>query len=240
MPTRLLDPLAAAPPPRLPIDWATLLDPAPPRALAAALDRIAAQRVVEPGQSIFARGQPARDLVAVLAGTVALGRRGGDGRLALQRRVAAREWLDLGSAWLGDAHGEDAVALGRVRVLELPARGLRALLPDQPGLAEALLAALAREARVLADLGHDLMHKDAGRRVADWLLERCLPAGQDLLVPLHERKRDIAAELAVAPETLSRCLRQLREQGLIAVEGYRITVLDLQGLKALAREAPGD
>ena len=51
---------------------------------------------------------------------------------------------------------------------------------------------------------------------------------------LSERKRDIAAQLAIAPETLSRMMRELKRKGLIEVHGYRIQLLDLP---ALQREA---
>ena len=55
-----------------------------------------------------------------------------------------------------------------------------------------------------------------------------------MTVSLTERKRDIASQLAITPETLSRLLRQLSRKGLIAVAGYTVKVLDVAALRALA------
>ena len=51
---------------------------------------------------------------------------------------------------------------------------------------------------------------------------------------LRERKRTIAAQLGIAPETFSRVLRQLRERDLISGRGRQLQLLDLNGLRTLA------
>ena len=51
---------------------------------------------------------------------------------------------------------------------------------------------------------------------------------------LRERKRQIAAQLGIAPETFSRVLRQLRERSLISGSGRVLNLIDPGGLKALA------
>ena len=51
---------------------------------------------------------------------------------------------------------------------------------------------------------------------------------------LRQRKRMIAAQLGIAPETLSRVLRQLRERSLISGTGRILNLLDPGALRALA------
>jgi CRP-like cAMP-binding protein len=53
-------------------------------------------------------------------------------------------------------------------------------------------------------------------------------------VTLHLRKRLIAAQLGIAPETFSRVLRQLREHGLIAGRGNVIDLPKPAALEILA------
>ena len=55
-----------------------------------------------------------------------------------------------------------------------------------------------------------------------------------LAVLLRQRKRMIAAQLGIAPETLSRVLRQLRERSLISGSGRILNLLDPGALRALA------
>jgi CRP-like cAMP-binding protein len=81
------------------------------------------------------------------------------------------------------------------------------------------------------------MHKDAPARLASWLCQRCPPAIASLnrtVVRLAERKSDIASQLGMTPETMSRLMRSLSDQGVIEVEGYTVKVIDLQALRRLA------
>jgi DNA-binding Lrp family transcriptional regulator len=51
---------------------------------------------------------------------------------------------------------------------------------------------------------------------------------------MREPKRAIAAQLGIAPETLSRVLRRLRELGLISQTGSVMNLIDPGRLQALA------
>ncbi|MFH7346699.1 helix-turn-helix domain-containing protein, partial [Pseudomonas syringae group genomosp. 7] len=70
------------------------------------------------------------------------------------------------------------------------------------------------------ELAVSRLAQDAEARCAQWLLQHAQPCDDGALrVTLHLRKRLIAAQLGIAPETLSRVLRHLREHGLIAGTG---------------------
>lgn len=200
----------------------------------AALQAMAWPRELAAGARVFARGEAPQGLVAVLEGSVGLGQLREDGVFQLERTLRGPAWVDLASAWLMDGHGQDAQALGPARVVALPLSALRQLMQRQPALQERLLVALAQTVRALSAVTHDLMHKDAEKRLVAWLLQQSEGRPQ---LRLAERKRDIAAQLAITPETLSRMMRQLKEKGLIAVAGYTVQLLDPAGLQALAREA---
>lgn len=233
-------PSRSAPPPLQtpePDEWLALLGERASLSAVEALTGCLQLRWVDRGELLFSRSQRARDLVAVLKGSVGLGQRREDASFDLQRSAVGPQWLDLSSAWLGGGHGQDAVALSKAQLLELPIARVRELLPAAPDLGELLLAGLARTVRNLASMSHDLVHKDAEHRLAEWLLRRCLPSGEELLVPLSERKRDVAAQLGITPETFSRSLKALSSKKLIEVQGYTIKVLDLAALRALSGAA---
>jgi CRP-like cAMP-binding protein len=132
----------------------------------------------------------------------------------------------------------DAQANGPATVVELPREALRCQLERSPGLALRVIQALAREVQAMATHTHGLMHMAAPARLAHWLRQNSKPAvaqpGQ-AIVKLAERKRDIAAQLAIAPETLSRLLRSFTRLGVIDVAGYTVHVLDRAALDRMAQ-----
>jgi CRP-like cAMP-binding protein len=239
---------AVAPERRLPDAslWHTLFGtPALSAVECESLTAAARLRTVLPGQAVFGHTDRARSLVALCAGDVALGHRTPDGCFHVERMVHAPGWLDQSSAWLGDTHAVDARAASVAVVVDLPRELLQSQIERHPGLAPRLIASLAGEVRQLSVHTHGLMHQDALARFAAWLLQRPRHgegpgdkadegAGDPAVVQLGERKRDIAAQLAITPETLSRLLGSLRRQGVIQVAGYTVTVRDRAALARIA------
>lgn len=218
--------------------WNELLgEPALSAQELAALAAIARARFVPQGASVFTQQETARSLVFVREGDAALGWCTADGQFRIERPVHGPGWLDQSSAWIDAPHAIDARAMTPLVVVELPRDDVQALLTTQPALARRLIASLSREVHSLAVNTHGLMHKDAPARFAQWLVEHCMPVADSPrrgVVKLTERKRDIASQLAITPETLSRLMRSLMRQGLISVAGYTVHVADIEGLKRVA------
>jgi CRP-like cAMP-binding protein len=206
------------------------LRPADAQALAA----LATQRLVPAGDAVFMHRSAAHELVLLLEGSVSVGHSDG-AVMSPERLLHGPVWLDAASAWVaGAAHALDARALDSpVRVAELPLAAVQTLLMQRPALATGLLAVLAEQVQELSLRAHELLRKDANGRLAAWL-HRHLQGAQTLL-HLSERKRDIAAQLGMSPETLSRQMRQLIRLGLIEVRGYQVRVLDSAALARLAQ-----
>jgi len=218
--------------------WNELLGaPALSPAELSALAALARPRFVPQGGTVFNQHEPARALVFVRDGDAALGYCTPDGQFRIERPVRGPGWLDQSSAWIEASHAIDARAVTPLVVVELPRDDLQGLLASQPALARRLIGSLAREVYALAVNTHGLMHKDAPARFAQWLVERFQPAADSPrrgIVKLSERKRDIASQLAITPETLSRLMRSLSRQGLIQVAGYTVHVADADGLRRVA------
>ena len=216
--------------------WQRLLDATPlTPGDAEALNALAVQRLLAAGDWVFTHCTAARALVLLLEGTVSLGHSNG-AAMAPERLLRGPAWVDASSAWrAGSTHALDARAIGRVRGADLPRNALQILLARRPTLAPAFLAVLAEQVQDLSQQGHELMHKDANSRLAAWLHRHLQPAaGAPAWLQLNERKRDIAAQLGMSPETLSRQMRQLSRSGLIEVRGYQVRVLDSAALQRLA------
>lgn len=209
------------------------------------LQSIARYAATTPGQILLTEDQPARDLVALAHGEAAVGvlvdAETGDSFVP-ERGLVAPCWIDPSSAWRDGHHLRAAQATTPGQVVRFPVADLRRLIGRHPPLGNHLLELLAGEIGRLSTDVHDLMQKDAEARLASWLVRRIegesagAPHTGAVAAEIHltERKRQIATQLGVKPETLSRLLRALNRKGLVEVFGYRVRVLDADGLRQLA------
>ena len=190
-----------------------------------------------PGATLMQRGVALTHVCHIDEGCVALGLAEGGGFVHQMGQVEGPCWLNATCAVLGLRPVVDAVASTKVRARLVPLAEFEAALNTLPDAARSVLQDVARAHRQQAELAVSRLAKDAEARCAEWLLRHAEPTPDDkgrLSVLLRQRKRMIAAQLGIAPETLSRVLRHLRERSLISGSGRVLNLLDLNGLRALA------
>ncbi len=187
------------------------------------------------GQVLARRNQTSPWVSFLESGRVTLGVMAGD---VMEHQLGALEgpcWLEASSAVLDLPPAVDAVADTDVVLQRVPVAEFRHNLAGMSGPARAVLDDVARAHRQQTELAVSRLAKDAEARCAEWLLQHAEPQAQGCMtVQLQERKRSIAAQLGIAPETLSRVLRHLRERSLISGSGRSLNLLDLTGLRSLA------
>jgi len=126
----------------------------------------------------------------------------------------------------GGAYPAYAQAIEDVEADVLPRSALLQALHADPSLATALIALLGRRLREAMDLIQGLSTPGVKSRVAAALLALLAEdQPQDPLVTLPVTAQEFAGAIGIAPETLSRALRHLEEDGIIAREGpgrYRV------------------
>lgn len=186
-------------------------------------------------EPVLGRGERAPWVVHIDSGRVALGLLDGD-KLAHQLGVVqGPAWLDAGAAVLNLPSLVDAVAQTDVFLRRMPVAQFSKVVAELPPLALALVRDMALAHRQQTELAVSRLVKDAESRCAEWLLARAQETRPgEWLVQLEQRKRAIAAQLGIAPETLSRVLRQLRERGLIVGGGRTLRLPSVAKLHALA------
>jgi CRP-like cAMP-binding protein len=190
---------------------------------------------VKPGEMLIERGQRAPYVLHVDRGRVALGLLQG-GRIEHRLgTVSGPAWLDASSAVLGRASVVDAVADGPLTARRVSSASFHGAVMALTPTVRKMLHDLAIAHRQQTELAVSRLAKDAESRCAEWLLHHAQPVDQEALtVQLTQRKRLIAAQLGIAPETLSRVLRHLRERGLISGSGRVVNLVDPGGLRSLA------
>lgn len=187
------------------------------------------------GQVLLQRGVDTDRVSYIESGRVALGVVEG-GVMAHQIGVLEGPcWLDASSIVLDLPHLVDAVADSALRLRSVAEADFRKAIADLPESAQAVLTDVAMAHRRQTEFAVSRLAKDAEARCAEWLLchAHSGEAGA-MAVELQQRKRSIAAQLGIAPETLSRVLRHLREQSLISGSGRLLNLVDPGALRSLA------
>ena len=193
--------------------------------------------VLPAGSLLCARNERATSVLHLDSGRVLLGVREGE---LLRHQLGTVEgpcWLDVAPALLGQPSVADLVADTTVQVRRVGRSELVRAVATLPQAVQDLLRDMAWSSYQQTELAVSRLAQDAEARCAQWLLRHAHHDGSGALrVTLHQRKRTIAAQLGIAPETFSRILRHLREHGLIAGTG---NVLNLPQPRALEMVAAG-
>ncbi len=197
------------------------------------LARIGSRETYRNGKAIFAEGEDAYAFWVLLRGQVKIFKLGPDGREQIMRIVRAGESFAEAGALSRGAFPANAQAMARSDAVRFPAEEFLELLEASPQLAINMIVALSHLLRGFAGLVDALALREVSARLAKYLLDASLRAGQDDVL-LDVRKSVLAARLGTVSETLSRTLRRLRDKKLIHVEQQRIRILDRAALERVA------
>lgn len=199
------------------------------------MDSNAERRTVAAGTVLLKRGGTPASVMYVESGRVALGVLQDSALEHQLGEIQGPFWLEATAAVLSLPSAVDAVAETDVVLRRIPLSRFRQSLAAMPVAARTVMQDVATAHRRQTELAVSRLAKDAEARCAEWLLRHAKPGEKGALaVPLEQRKRLIAAQLGIAPETLSRVLRHLRERSLISGTGRVLNVIDPGGLRSLA------
>ena len=146
----------------------------------------------------------------------------------------------------GDCFGERALIDGKLRTtgamaLEktvtytLDRDDFLRCLERYPQVSRRVAALLAHRLAHVTSYAENLAFLDVAGRVAAVLLELAARQGAahgSIEINLHLTQADLATWVCATREMVNKVLHGYREQGLIAIEGHSIVVLDLDSLKA--------
>ncbi len=212
-----------------------LLPPAGVEALGRALHH----RRFDRGEVVAMAGDPMDHLMVVARGRLKLAHSTASGREQVVRTLESGDFLGEMALFAPTRHEGDVVALQPTEVCMVPRQAVQSLLRDHPdaalGLVEALAARLAAAEQLVADLGL----RDVGQRLAAELLRASAtgaPASDGVRVQMPVPWAEVALRLGTTPESLSRRLRTLVDEGVLVQEGQRTLIIaDIDRLRDLAQ-----
>ena len=201
-----------------------------------ALETLAAAaelRACARGEILFNAGDRATGLYVVAEGRVLVSRLGRDGREQILHDFGPGELVGEVAMFSGGDFPAGAQAADASQVLFLSRDTFVRLAHDQPNLLLGLIAVLSRRLRHFVHLVDDLSLKEVDARLARILLEM---AAGEIIFELPMSKAQLAARIGTIPETLSRCLKRLQNNGVIQVQGPKLELLKVRILQQLAGE----
>jgi CRP-like cAMP-binding protein len=208
----------------------------------AAIERLAATARVEStprGSLLACEGDPAERFGVVVTGKVRVYHLNADGRAITFETAGAGEPIAAVAALAGARYPANVEAATPVTVAWLDREALFDLMEEQPAVARAMVSDLATRVLDFTAVVTS-MSMDVPSRLAAYLFQRSLAVGRTtpagLLVDLGMSKAELASSLGTVPETLSRALARLRDDGVLEVRTRDVLVKDVG---ALARMGSG-
>lgn len=190
-----------------------------------------------PGERVFAMGERADRFWLVRSGRIKLSRIAPSGaEKVIEVMGPGQTFAEAVMFMTVREYPVNAEALVETEVIGFDADAFLALLRGSPDTCLKLLGGLSMRLRRRINEIEALSLQNATLRVISFLANSLPPPGAAPVIRLEVQKKVLASRLSVQPETLSRVLHALGEQGVIEVDGAEIRVRDAARLRTLATE----
>lgn len=181
------------------------------------------------GEMIFYAGDTPSELFCVQKGMVKIYRVGSDGREQIVRLAKPGDIVGYRSLISGDRYAAFAAALDDVEICHIPKSVFMSLLAGSNGLSSRVLSLLATELRSAEERIVDMAQKPVRERLAETLLLLKATYGVEpdtTTLCVRLTRIELASIVGTAPESVSRILSTMKDEGMIAMQGRKLRILD--------------
>jgi CRP/FNR family transcriptional regulator, dissimilatory nitrate respiration regulator len=192
--------------------------------------RIIVRKSYNRGETIFFEGDKGTGFYMVESGKVKIYKMSFSGKEQILHIFGPGEPFGEVPVFHGQPFPATAEVLAKSSLLFFPRDKFIQLVHDMPSIALNMLAVLSMRLRRFASQIESLSLKEVPARLAGYLLYLSEENGGADTVELEISKGQLASLLGTIPETLSRIFARMSEEGLIAVEGRTIRILDRESL----------
>jgi len=190
---------------------------------------ITTDRTYQKGEMVYLQGDEGGKLYVLHKGRVKITRLGTSGKEQVIRVLGPGAFMGELSLLSPVPMTDNAEALETTTMCMIDGKKLKGLMLENPSIALKIIEELSRRLESVEELVEDINLLSVEQRLAQVLLKL---AGDGDEIVLKMRKSDLASQIGMSQETLSRKLSSFQEQGLIELEGQRkIRLLDRAGLK---------
>ncbi len=192
------------------------------------------------GATIFNEGDDFSGMYCLKSGLVALKKYHLDGSSAVVRMIKPGEIFGYRSFLVGTDHQAAAETLSPCEICSVSRSSLNQMMMQNPGIQQELIKQMGRDMEGIEHLFVLTMTKSIQSRLAHFLLgvaAHINPNDNQVCFDLPMHKKDVAAIIGVAVESLSRILARFKEQGMIEENRGEVTILDREALHEFAEKS---
>lgn len=198
---------------------------------------IASLRHYDKKKTIFREGDRADGFFIVSAGSVKVFKLSEDGKEQVLHIVGPGQSFAEATVFEGGMFPAHAEALDDSELAFLPKKPFIDLLERNPRIALRMMSSLSKWLKRMTDLVEGIALRDVEGRLVRYLSEEMRNRGvtpkDGTVYELEVGKNVLASRLGTVPETFSRTLKKLQEEGKILVKGKQIRILKADSLFSL-------
>lgn len=198
----------------------------------------ARRRAYRQGEAIFRMGDPGESMMLVELGEVRISYPAPDGRAVVMGELGPGAVFGEIALLDGGPRSAEAVAATNCTLAVFERRVLIGMLQANWALTEAVLRLVCERLRRSDERMADLAFSDLPGRLAKTLLARARPAPGGGMLRVSDSQGALASLAGGSRENVNRWLRKWQKEGLIAIAGGRISLLDPERLTRAAGGRP--
>ena len=182
---------------------------------------------------IYQEGDHALRLYFVVSGKVKTFRTNDQGKEYITELYKAGEFVGYQALLQNTPHAESAMAIEASEISFIPKEDFFALLYGDRDFASRFIKMLANNVEEKEEQLLSLAYNSIRKRVAEALVKLNEKYSADNNTEISILRDDLAGIVGTAKESVIRTLTDFKSEGLIAIEGGRISILQLEKLKEL-------
>ncbi|GGK70349.1 Crp/Fnr family transcriptional regulator [Amphritea balenae] len=185
------------------------------------------------GDALFSQGEVADRFYLVMSGRIKLYHLSQDGQEKVVEVISAGNTFAEAVMFMEQGrYPVYAEVLENSQLLVFRSKDYRSLLQDSSEMCFKLMSTMARRLHLRMSEIETLTIQNARHRVIRYLLTQLELVKPANVIELSMTKRLIASRLAMQPETFSRVIHDLKDQGILTIQGRNLEILDVKALKA--------
>ncbi len=205
---------------------------------ASAIDRLS--RAVRPkalksDEILFLKGDEGEAMYIVRDGAIKIVLPSETGEEFIVALLKKNDFFGVMAMLDGETRSADAVAMGPSEIFVLGRNDFLSILQSDMNALKTILCDLSRMIRKTDDLLGDVCFFTISTRLSKKLIELAetigIREGKGVVLDIDLTQKELGDMVGATRESVNKELRVMREQGLIDLEGSRIRIVDVEGLR---------